>query len=81
MLEWTGAGQGARLKMLVHHDDAEREYAYGPAGGLPDTKVGTFSVSLMDEAKARGLDGDQHEERLEAGLLLGIDLPSGDLDQ
>ncbi len=53
MLEWTGAGQGARLKMLVYHDDAEREYAYGPAGGLPDTKVGTFSVSLMDEAKAR----------------------------
>jgi len=54
MLEWTGAGDGARLKMLVHHDDAEREYAYGPAGDLPDTKVGTFSVSLMDEAKARG---------------------------
>ena len=41
--------------MLVHHDDAEREYVpYGPAGGLPDTKVGTFSVSLIDEAKARG---------------------------
>jgi hypothetical protein len=39
--------------MLVHHDDAEREYAYGPAGDLPDTKVGKFSVSLMDEAKAR----------------------------
>ena len=54
MLEWTGAGAGARLKMLVHHDDAEREYAYGPAGDLPDTKVGTFSVSLMDEAKQRG---------------------------
>ncbi|WP_158801818.1 MULTISPECIES: HAD family phosphatase [unclassified Acidisoma] len=54
MLEWTGAGDGARLKMLVHHDDADREYAYGPAGGLPDTKVGTFPQSLMDEAKARG---------------------------
>jgi phosphoglycolate phosphatase-like HAD superfamily hydrolase len=53
MLEWTGAGAGARLKMLVHHDDAEREYAYGPAGDLPDTKVGTFSVSLMEEARAR----------------------------
>ncbi len=52
MLEWTGAGDGARLKMLVHHD-AAREYAYGPAGGLPDTKVGTFSQSLMYEAKAR----------------------------
>jgi len=54
MLEWIGAGQGARLKMLVHHDDAQREYAYGPAGGLPDTHVGTFDQSLMDEAKAKG---------------------------
>ena len=54
MLEWTGAGDGVRLKMLVSHDDPAREYAYGPAGGLPDTKVGTFSQSMMDEAKARG---------------------------
>jgi hypothetical protein len=54
MLEWTGAGEGARLKMLVYHDDAVREYAYGPAGGLPDTKVGTFSRSLMVEAKDHG---------------------------
>ena len=53
MLEYTSAMSGARLKMLVQHDDAGREYAYGPAGGLPDTKVGTFSQSLMDEAKAR----------------------------
>ncbi len=53
MLEWAGAGDGARLKMLVHHDDAQREYAYGPADGLPDTTVGTFDQSLMDEAKAR----------------------------
>jgi hypothetical protein len=30
MLEWTGAGAGARLKMLLLHDDATREYAYGP---------------------------------------------------
>ncbi len=54
MLEWTGAGAGARLKMLVHHDDAQREYAYGPAGGLPDTKVGTFTQALLDEATAKG---------------------------
>jgi hypothetical protein len=54
MLEWTGAGDRTRLMMLVHHDDAQREYAYGPAGGLPDTKVGTFDQSLMDEAKAKG---------------------------
>jgi phosphoserine phosphatase len=54
MLEWTGAGEGARLMMLVFHDDAKREYAYGPANGLPDTKFGTFSQSLMDEAKKNG---------------------------
>ena len=54
MLEWTGAGEGARLRMLVYHDDPQREYDYGPAGGMPDTKVGTFSQSLQDEAKARG---------------------------
>jgi phosphoglycolate phosphatase-like HAD superfamily hydrolase len=54
MLEWTQAGDGARLMMLVHHDDAEREYAYGPAGGLPDTNVGTFSDALMAEATKRG---------------------------
>ena len=54
MLEYTGAGDGLRLKMLVLHDDAKREYAYGPAEGLPDTKVGTFSQDLYDEAKKDG---------------------------
>jgi hypothetical protein len=53
MLEYAGAGTGARLKILVHHDDAAREYAYGPAGSLPDTKVGTFTQALMDEARAQ----------------------------
>jgi phosphoglycolate phosphatase-like HAD superfamily hydrolase len=43
MLEYTKAGDGERLAMLVLHDDAKREYAYGPALGLPDTKVGTFT--------------------------------------
>jgi phosphoserine phosphatase len=54
MLEWTGAGSGARLMMLVFHDDAAREYAYGPANGLPDTKFGRFPQSLMDEANKKG---------------------------
>ena len=40
--------------MLVLHDDAEREYAYGPAQGLPDTKVGTFTQALYDEATEQG---------------------------
>jgi hypothetical protein len=42
MLEWTGAG------------DAEREYACGPANGLPDTRFGAFSPSLMEEATDKG---------------------------
>ena len=54
MLEWATGGGGGRLGMLVLHDDAAREYAYGPAQGLPDTKVGTFPQALMDEAKRRG---------------------------
>ena len=54
MLEWTQAGDGARLMMLVLHDDPVREYAYGPANGLPDSSVGTFSDALMDEAKKNG---------------------------
>jgi phosphoglycolate phosphatase-like HAD superfamily hydrolase len=53
MLEYTGAGEGARLMMLVIHDDAKREYAYGPAQGLPATKVGTFTQALYDEAKKK----------------------------
>lgn len=54
MLEYTKAGDGARLAMLVLHDDARREYAYGPALGLPDTKVGPFTQGLHDEAGRQG---------------------------
>jgi phosphoglycolate phosphatase-like HAD superfamily hydrolase len=54
MLEYTKAGDGARLAMLVLHDDATREYAYGPTQGLPDTKVGTFPQSLYDRAQKSG---------------------------
>jgi hypothetical protein len=46
MLEWTQAGSGARLMMLVHHDDAVREFAYGA-----ESKIGTFSDALRAEAK------------------------------
>jgi phosphoglycolate phosphatase-like HAD superfamily hydrolase len=48
MLEYAQDG-GARLMMLVHHDDAKREYAYGP-----ESKVGTFTDALMAEANKRG---------------------------
>jgi hypothetical protein len=54
MLEYAKAGSGARLAILVLHDDARREYAYGPALGLPNTKVGAFTQALYDEAKQQG---------------------------
>jgi len=54
MLEYTSAGDGLRLAMLVLHDDAKREYAYGPAEGLPSTKVGTFTQALYEEGKKDG---------------------------
>jgi len=53
MLEYTQAG-GGQLMMLILHDDAQREYAYGPAKGLPQSKIGTFPQSLYEEAVAKG---------------------------
>jgi hypothetical protein len=54
MLEYTKGDSGARLAMLVLHDDAVREYAYGPAQGLAESKVGTFTQALYDEAIKNG---------------------------
>jgi hypothetical protein len=48
MLEWTTSGRGARIGMIVHHTDAEREWAYdrdSPIGGL---------VRGLDEGPKRG---------------------------
>jgi hypothetical protein len=49
MLEWTQAGGGPRLIMLVHHDDAKREWAYAA-----ESRIGTFSDALMSAAKKSG---------------------------
>jgi phosphoserine phosphatase len=54
MLEYTTSGNGARLAIIVLHDDATREYAYGPAKGLPPSKVGTFTQALYDQAGKQG---------------------------
>ncbi len=48
MLEWTTAGKGPRLGLLVHHTDAEREYAYDR-----DSHFGKLDKGL-DEASKRG---------------------------
>lgn len=49
MLEWTANCKGLCFMGLVHHDDAKREYAYGP-----DSDVGRFPVELMEDALANG---------------------------
>jgi phosphoserine phosphatase len=54
MLEYTQGGGGARFELLVLHDDAAREYAYGPARGLPDAKLGAFTPALDEEAAQQG---------------------------
>jgi phosphoserine phosphatase len=47
MLQWTTAGKGARFAMIVHHTDAEREWAYDRASA-----IGHLDKAL-DEAKAK----------------------------
>ena len=54
MLEYTQGGAGARFMLLVLHDDAAREYAYGPALGLPNVKLGAFTQALYDQARKEG---------------------------
>jgi len=47
MLQWTAAGAGRRLALIVHHDDAEREFAYDR-----QSRIGKLDKAL-DEAKAK----------------------------
>jgi phosphoglycolate phosphatase-like HAD superfamily hydrolase len=48
MLQWTAAGQGTRLVLLVHHTDAEREWAYDRK-----SHIGRLDVAI-DEARQKG---------------------------
>ncbi|WP_367872770.1 HAD family hydrolase [Luteolibacter sp. Populi] len=48
MLEWTTSGKGARLGMIVHHTDAEREVAYDR-----ESHIGKLDKGL-DAAKTKG---------------------------
>jgi phosphoserine phosphatase len=54
MLEYTQGGSGAQFMLLVLHDDAAREFPYGPARGLPDVKLGAFTPALEEHAKKDG---------------------------
>ena len=48
MLEWTMGGDGARFAGIVHHTDAEREWAYDR-----ESHIGTLNTAL-DEAESKG---------------------------
>ena len=48
MLQWTAASAGKRFMMLVHHTDAQREYAYDR-----DSHIGRLDKAL-DAAKQNG---------------------------
>jgi len=50
MLEYTGAGDGARLMMLVLHDDAQREYAYGPAQAVSALTYDLYSDAVLNSS-------------------------------
>ena len=60
MLEWTTSAPGARLGVIVHHDDAQREFAYDRTSafgklnrGLDEgPKRGWTIVSIKDDWKA-----------------------------
>jgi len=54
MLEYTQGGGGARFELLVLHDDGIREFAYGPAQGLPSVAGGAFKQDLYDQATQEG---------------------------
>jgi len=54
MLEYTLGSDGARFGLLILHDDAAREYAYGPALGLPTPQLGAFTPALYEQAKTAG---------------------------
>jgi hypothetical protein len=53
-LQYVKNSSGLRLSVAILHDDAEREYAYGPAQGLPDSPVGTFSQEMYDLGTEEG---------------------------
>jgi len=47
MLQFTAAGEGRRLELIVHHDDEQREFAYDRT-----SHIGKLDKAL-DEAKAK----------------------------
>ncbi|MEN8164179.1 MAG: HAD family hydrolase [Acidobacteriota bacterium] len=56
MLQWTAAGEGPRFMLYVHHDDADREWAYDREShvgrldkGLEEAEAGGWTVVSMKD--------------------------------
>lgn len=48
MLQWTAAGEGPRFCLLVHHTDADREWAYDR-----DSSIGRLDKALQEAAERK----------------------------
>jgi phosphoserine phosphatase len=67
MLQWTTAGEGGRLGLIVHHDDASREYAYDRESSIGQLDqaldlagaAGWLVVSMKDDWKTVFRAGSQ----------------------
>ena len=76
MMRYALSGAGARLALLLHHDDAEREFAYDREFRLSPL------AEALDHADDRWLHCCEHEAGLEDCVRSRINhLVSGDDDQ
>jgi len=57
MLQWTAAGNGPRFCLLVHHTDAEREWAYDR-----ESSIGRLDTALDEAAQRRWTVVDMKED-------------------
>ena len=70
MLEYTTAGDGARLAMLVLHDDADARICLRPGRGPARHQGRHLHAGSLRRGQEGRLDRHQHEERLEAHLRI-----------
>ena len=70
MLEYTKAGDGARLAMLVLHDDATARICLRTGAGTARHQGRHLPPGAVRRGEQAGLDRDQHEERLEADIRI-----------
>ena len=72
MLEYTGAGDGARLTMLLLHDDAEARVCLRSGAGPARQQGRHLHPGPLRRGEEEGLDRHQHEERLEEDLRVRV---------